>query len=245
VQEYPNLLLHKLERKIFDSSSRSLIELILNSVDAYRSIYGKPSIGKLGMGFYSIFEYLLGKSGNTITIDSYVDENDNWRIRLFFEDEIKYEFKPSSFRRIRGTKIEIDTIDGNLFPNVSFVSFIPDVTIRIIDKIQGNEEIVNENFLQDSIGEVEIIYDKDYNFFSIEDWATGISENVLYQSLLVPAVSTKKIQYTEIDPNFVGITGIYDLHNDNDNFFLLVGDVPNRSDLMNINLLIKIISKYR
>ena len=48
--------------RIFENKDRAFLELPLNSIDAYRSLRGEPSIGKFGMGFYSIFIFFVWTS---------------------------------------------------------------------------------------------------------------------------------------------------------------------------------------
>jgi hypothetical protein len=56
--------------RIFADPEQSFLELAANSVDAYRQIKGEKSIGKFGMGFYSIFYWLYSEPGSIININT-------------------------------------------------------------------------------------------------------------------------------------------------------------------------------
>jgi hypothetical protein len=66
-----NNLIRVASERIFVEPEQSIMELPVNSVDSYNTLLGKSgSIGKFGMGFYSIFYWLLTVRGSRLTISS-------------------------------------------------------------------------------------------------------------------------------------------------------------------------------
>lgn len=209
-------------QNIFHEANRSVIELILNSIDAYRSQQGQASVGKFGMGFYSIFEYILGNPLNSIVINSHT-QTEHWvsTIRSTQLKKLWYTMNdiPPDFPSdgLQGTKIEIHSED---IPDLSsicnkYLRFISDV------KIFFNGQSINTT---DStlVVYVENIPGK---YFSVEDRATGIPKDVYLHSMLVPGVSTKQIQHTSMPNEYLGpLTNI--TQKVNSHLDMLIGEIP-------------------
>lgn len=208
--------------KIFKEPDRAIIELPLNSIDAYRALRGKPSIGKFGMGFYSIFIYIIGHSKRKIVIESRT-LTDNWTVTLTYDQGIVVNYQEPSTLSQRGTTIRI-IFDGEPYDQMEiilllhqYLSFIPDV------KIYLNEEFLNRHFYREKTDDTVWIKNSSQEI-SITDHGTGISKEILFSSLLVPGSSSKGIKYSPLDLHFRGpLTGH---HPGTLGFFILVGDIP-------------------
>jgi len=277
---------------IFDKD-RALVELPLNSVDSYRFLRGKKSVGKFGMGFYSIFSFINKVPINSITIDSFFSKDDNWSIKFHTDEanEIIYEYIDRSIRQEQGTTIKIVDLDykyndndmmkeitnnsrakttDTLYSVVQYLLFIPDVKIylkykdgetffineKYYDFNNENDDIIHIRAYYDQLADLNLNDEKVPNTIEIIDYASGISIDVLYNSLLIPGISTKKIDYNQVslDISQNNITGInefkkklceefifsdededeespvenyfYSCINNDTELFILVGDIP-------------------
>jgi hypothetical protein len=103
-------------KRIFADPYRSFVEPISNSVDSYREMRGVRSIGKFGMGFFSLL-YWLQRDEDQVTIESTYKTDDNkwcsWKVIIYLEGE-DYVFVPvvseiSSTKRTTGTRVIITT----------------------------------------------------------------------------------------------------------------------------------------
>jgi len=77
-QKISSNLIRVAASRIFANPSQSILELPVNSVDSYRDLRGeKSSIGKFGMGFFSILYYLIGHPMRSLNISSTYLTEDN------------------------------------------------------------------------------------------------------------------------------------------------------------------------
>ena len=155
-----------------------------------------------------------------------------------YKDEIMVDFNPNGVRNEVGTDITIEMekdpyLDEYGVQNIceEYLQFIPDVKIILTaneynedDKYYFKTWVVNENFYRE--GEIINMEIKKEKFF-ISDNATGISTDILFNSLLIPSSSSKKILYQKLDSNYIGsVTGIKKTNRRY--IYILVGDIPIR-----------------
>lgn len=219
--------------RIFNDPHQSILEIPVNSIDSYRRMDNADeyrSVGKFGMGFFSIL-YWVVNSPKTITILSQTLNGDNFKADLFSdpnnEEQILLSVDENYNRGKNGTTIIIDSTDDN-FSKLDYNLFTEELE-KLFDiqdvKIILDGRMINSEILVHSpqITDIVTISFKN-NKIVIEDFAEGISLDVLYNSLLVPTISTKTIQMSNMDVDFVDTTA-YDKNSDIDGFFITVNDV--------------------
>jgi len=152
------------------------------------------------MGFYSIFSYILDQPENKIIIQSKTNE-EAWSIILkYLNDDIVMKYYDHTFDLEHvGTDINIyawlnrDSIDELL--NI-YLHFIPDVKIivhSIDEDYEQYEYTINSNFYR-GINDEKIDITINDNNIKVVDYATCISSKILFDSLLIPSSSSKRIK---------------------------------------------------
>jgi len=153
---------------IFEKKERAIIELPINSVDAYRSIRNgrDKAIGKFGMGFYSLFTYLVDES-SYIIVNSRT-KNEEWVLTLTLDDGAimvdyvenkKYNNNKSNIHKSNilkdlnhniGTNIIIrsNNLDLIKIQNIlsQYLQFIPDCIIRYNNMLIPEVKWLNESY---------------------------------------------------------------------------------------------------
>ncbi len=198
--------------RIFSDPSQSIMELPVNSIDSYRKMKNpnNASIGKFGMGFFSFLYWLIGYPQRTLYIYSkYNDNGDvvqyifkineiNGSLRGIFESIDPYHFIHQRFLNYalvknHGTAIYLydQAFGGGSFPSSDFtnqvgrLNFIQDVTIHI-GYITTMGSVPK--------GDIEMVINN--KNVIIVDGAEGIRLPVLFNSLLIPSISTKTLMNT-------------------------------------------------
>ena len=212
--------------RIFKEPDRAFIELPLHSIDSYRALRGEPSIGKFGMGFYSELIYLIGYEQRRIIIDSRT-KDESWTVSLRYKSGsgIIVDYQPNTQRKSLGTTIRV-VFDAQPYDTTQvmvlldrYLSFIPDVQIIV------NQKFLNKDFIKPNVTD-QVVIKVSNQEMSVEDQATGISSQILFDSLLVPGISSKGIKLATIDSDYQGrLTGYYSYVNQK-SMFILVGDIP-------------------
>ncbi len=168
--------------RIFSEPEQSILELPVNSLDAYSE--GKETVGKFGLGFYSILYWLIQHPSRCLTIVS-----QNWAFKIKeVSGNLAYSFKQINGRV--GTQIILEMFDDP----VSGLSY--DKFLKQIDKlrfVQDHPILVNDSLLNKSENgkPVEIVIYP--GIISVKDYAGGISTDTLFNSLLIPSISTKGV----------------------------------------------------
>ena len=191
-QKITNSMIRVAATRIFADPSQSIMELLANSIDSYRK---DSSIGKFGMGFFSILYWLIGYPKRTLEIISTFADSaglHTWKgIIKAEEDDMFFILKPTKQEKNTGTTVTLNL--GKEFNNpsgfygqINKLADIHDVSIKINRR--------GQNFSLDNKvkGIVEVTV-KVSESISVSDNAGGISYKVLFGSLLTPSISTKTI----------------------------------------------------
>ena len=197
-----NSLVKIASTRIFANPEQSILELPVNSIDAYNP---SSSIGKFGMGFFSILFWLVGHQDRWLTINSYYREkgvNKSFLCTIIYASDKKLKFSLNYYPtnvHMTGTFILLDC-SRDPFTKYNVEEFEKQIQkIKYTSSadvfIRTNPEIKFTRF--NSTGDT--ITDKifvQYNSHGImvEDYATGISLEILLQKLFTPSISTKTIQ---------------------------------------------------
>lgn len=223
--------------RIFAQPEQSILELVVNSIDSYIEKYkllGRPlgieTTGKFGLGFFSFLYWLVGHIDRSLTItSSYMDSDkkiSTWQVLIRdVNGSMIYKFreldpaeKTGSSFVLKNDKGELLFEDPNIIDNFKKqllkLNYITEIKINY-PTISGISSIEN-----DPVINIEL----DQNIIKVSDYALGISKDTLYQSLLVPSISTKQIQPVVITPSVNSLTQIKPSQNRN-KFILLVGQI--------------------
>lgn len=196
--------------RIFADPEQSIMELPVNSIDSYNLLAGGKSVGKFGMGFFSIFywlsEPLAGEFKRKMTVKTsyYVGEKiERYRVEIKWTSQglliEKYalseqEFNPNGKIGTTGTFITLDFSEHQL--SDSIVNKMKEYMSRLF-LVEGAEIYLNKIGINRYAGGniVNVVITK--TLITIEDNAAGIPFSILENSLLVPSSSTKKRDFVK------------------------------------------------
>ena len=184
-QKISNSLVRVAVTRIFNNPYQSILELPVNSIDSYRRMKGiKSSIGKFGMGFFSILYWLT--NDRDLLIHSNTDKDSYRAVIKRVDDNFTVTVTLGNFRKDKdhtGTDIYILANRDN-FTNEDIESFnkelnklvnIQDIYI-IVNKKKINRQRASEppsTFFKD-----KVIVNLNNKGIAISDDAEGISLNV-------------------------------------------------------------------
>jgi hypothetical protein len=177
--------------RIFDNPYQSILELPVNSLDAYATMRGEESIGKFGMGFFSILYWLIGFPERRLIIESTFrinSSNCSWTAIINeVNGHLMIDVKLLEPQKQTGTKI---ILEGT--PEFSDVfQFIYQLR-RLSNFKNVVVRVKTSTPIKCKRGCVDVLITE--KMIKVEDWATGISMETLLNSLLIPSISTKTIQ---------------------------------------------------
>jgi hypothetical protein len=174
--------------RIFAEPHQAIVELIVNSADAYNT--SSKKVGRFGMGFFSIMYFLLENPSRILTIESYYrennirkkltltikNENDSLRFNIFLSN-IKID-RTGTVLTIKGPFTETD--QEKFIYYTAYTRFMNDNNLYI-----HSCNMVNQK------SKKNIVYGVYNNKIEIIDYASGITLNTVLTSLLIPSSSTK------------------------------------------------------
>lgn len=204
--------------RIFSDPYQSIMEPIANSIDSYRRMYsmGGGSIGKFGMGFFSMFYWLVGQPIHRIIMMSRTF-NDNWsaeihelsnNLTITFKSEASVIFdlnQTGTFVLLMNLPESRTGVISNFRRHIAKFKYFNDVKIIYLELAQISMTINNlKTIISKSLAEnpsdrpqvlVFIISNRYQNkeafHIGIYDNAEGITKNILLNSLLIPSSSSK------------------------------------------------------
>lgn len=198
--------------RIFSDPVQSIMELPVNSMDAYSP---DNKVGKFGMGFFSFLYWLVGHPKRTLTIMSFYKSDAGYGTYVVKIREIggslKFNLMTIPDSNIRRTGVHITMNDfSEAADHIIMRKYIDRLQYTNVAKIyfaaNANENFYNKDKIVEPINrrcesDNSIFIGRFGQFgnakFMIEDYATGIPLSVLFSSLFVPSISTKTIQMSE------------------------------------------------
>lgn len=208
--------------RIFSNPYQSIMEPITNAIDAAGS--STSVSGKFGLGVYSLFYWPLNRNQSKI---SYISRDKNledfWsftvsyshsdHLSIAFNDPQIDNFSGISYTSLypknsAGTTVILENLDiSDLFhfeKQIAKFSFVKSVPIVQVEGILLFKAAILKGEKQ-----ITIMYERrSFNNLNIviHDVFGGISRDILFNSLLVPTSSTKKLEYNQTIPNEVFVS---------------------------------------
>lgn len=219
---------------IFSNEYQCILEPVVNSIDAYNTLdktNTNKNIGKFGLGFFSLFTLLLKNSKNTMKLTSY-HISGSWTATIRQKciscpGEDIYDFS------IEITDLENDGYESGLKIDIYTNDYVE--VDRYIVELLKLKYTTTSSISLNSHNEIKYINNGDENnkidivlknnYISIDDYAIGISKDTLFNTLLIPSISTKGIKSNiTYDPKIGRLTSI-ETTSDYSNLYILVGDI--------------------
>jgi hypothetical protein len=188
--------------RIFSTPEQSILEPIVNSLDAY---FPNNRTGKFGMGFFSLLYWVVvgqGKARLTIT-STYKLDNDSlcaYKAVIFLEQNevLMIRLEDQEPEKTTGTSVSLKMeMNSKMLEGFSF-------QLQKLRFVRSAPIFLNSRTLNAYSGSIDpetpsvMVYLGGFDSgFDVIDHATGISREVLLSSLLVPTISTKTIQMAE------------------------------------------------
>ena len=200
--------------RIFADPEQSIMELPVNSLDAYNP---NRKIGKFGMGFFSILYWLVGhpkrffefhsfakgRDGRYVTFSVRIQEHDG-ALGFMLTAYPQSRIATTGFRAVLDATDDKFTIDQeiNFLKQLSKLDYVTGATIYKHEGPFGRFDFRDAHIINPGTGK-NIFCFIDRSALIIEDFATGIPYEIVFGSLFVPSISTKTIQMTTALP-FLG-----------------------------------------
>jgi hypothetical protein len=188
--------------RIFAEPEQSIIELPVNSIDSYNS---EAQIGKFGMGFFSILYWLVDHPKRTLDIESY-HQNSLFTCQLKEQEgELKFTLQYGETNvQSTGTVITLNCEEDHFTPhNVEMFEFHLKRLTHISSDLLVFRRSENEVFKKLNAADVnhsnKVYIQLNRNGIMVQDFAKGMSLEVLLKKLFVPSVSTKTIQSSVVE----------------------------------------------
>jgi|SaaInlV_165m_DNA_2_1040747.scaffolds.fasta_scaffold01133_8 hypothetical protein len=198
-----NSLVKIASTRIFSKPEQSILELPVNSLDAY----GKGSnVGKFGMGFFSILYWLVGNPKRSMVIDScYMNDfNELQKYTCYVKyssNKLMFKLSNESERDTPGVTVSIDCSQDK-FTDENLVQFGKQLrklewttSAGIYVNSPENKDYVLFNQCKFCDDKVFVSYNS--NGIRVSDDATGIPLKVLMLKLFTPSISTKTIKLSQ------------------------------------------------
>lgn len=192
--------------RIFAEPEQSIVELPVNSIDSYTAlrnaaIGGSPSgtIGKFGMGFFSILYWLVDHPLRFLEIESYHEGAKLSCVIRQRGSELGFSFTIEDMDVVTdGTYVSLNC-ERDPFTNHNVQEFKKQLgkLKYIVSDLIAYRESTSEMFHpwnQPTRGETQLFVQVNNFGITVEDYAQGISLETLLTKLFVPSVSTKTIQ---------------------------------------------------
>lgn len=200
--------------RIFVNPYQSIIEPIVNGIDAYKTD-AKHSVGKFGMGFFSLLYWLIGfPSRKIVIVTKTIDNPQSYQIEIretsgylgFKIEKIDNYFDCGHYTDIKlymDPYYYLEDIERGKYKNgnMNFNKSIFKLFISEIDHLRlykRNPIYLNGRLYNDQItlmNHENSIYINFINgIIQIHDNGSGISLNNILRFLLIPSVSTKTVR---------------------------------------------------
>jgi len=205
--------------RIFADPEQSILELPVNSIDAYST---SGTVGKFGMGFFSILYWLVDHPKRKLTINSYYIENRRAYafdcVVQFLDGELKFALSHGTSNVLKtGVRMHVDCSKDNFTEDnlnafsrqMEKLRYITNVLIAVSTSDTGKFFVFNTAKSQWISRKVFVRYTK--NGLLTEDYATGITLDTTVRKLFSPAISSKTIKLSaRADREYHNISGIID-----------------------------------
>jgi hypothetical protein len=199
--------------RIFDNPAQSILELPVNSIDAYQVLSGSTrKVGKFGMGFFSLFYWILTRPGNMYLTTTYLNPLGNLEkyMAMFYTENnqlVLMLFREVPDIAVTGTRVEI------LSQNLPLAEFTKQLEkLNFVQTVSINKPGPNP---------VAILTTP--TTIVVQDWATGIPLETFLSSVLIPSISTKQIPNVSYTPQIGVRTGI--TKSEEAHFAILLGQI--------------------
>lgn len=179
-------------RKIFSNSSQALLEILSNSYDA---MFPDKKVGKFGMGFYSIFDY-IHRTNKPMYLISYCKQSGG-----NVKDPEKYVYVAKYFLKDNELYFEFSVFDS-MVEKTGVTFFIPENPETRIFNTAGmiiNEEFRKRTFYGLASGTSQ---GPKGDYICFCDYETGIPFEVFFFNLMVPSSSTKTLKKAIKDQDY-------------------------------------------
>lgn len=221
--------------RIFADPEQSIMELPVNSLDAYNP---DKKLGKFGMGFFSILYWLVGHPKRSLTLESFTKDAENhfYSYKVVLKETsgiLTFALTTYPLSEVTTTGLKLTLVaSSDPFTYENVVNFNKQIwklfyisgaslflsTTSIFT--QASKNIGND-------GKNPIFCEINTNGIVIEDYATGVPLEVLFGSLFVPSISTKTIAASETSRSFSNSSRAHKLTNgfDYSKIAILVGGI--------------------
>ena len=228
--------------RIFANPYQSILELPVNSIDSYAALAGKKSsIGKFGMGFFSILCWIFDQNATIkihSTFHSKTKGNLTYEIVIYKGQDDRVECIAQLLEPEVQTGSSVSLVfDDNHKPTMEMFDLFKQQLNKLVDITTSNIVLVdstveptstvniNQNVLtghKDNLVLIEMAP----TYIKVQDKAQGIPYKVVFNSLLVPSSSTKTINRSIKDTTLLADqTRVFQNNTDESVLMITVNDV--------------------
>lgn len=200
-----NALIKVASLRIFADPEQSLMELPVNSVDSYARRKGTQEVGKFGMGFFSIFYWIIKNPDLYVLIQSTYMHGGK---RLSYQVKIEWTANGLVLTRLEDKQVVMDFMSGKSSTG-TYISIInskremfPPAELHVhinkyINRLKYIKTARIENVGYGAVNPASpelplVIFETKYSSLSVRDNAEGIPIGILLRTMLIPSSSTKE-----------------------------------------------------
>ena len=210
--------------RIFSIPEQSIMEPVVNSLDAYNPA---RKIGKFGMGFFSLMYWVVKEPKATLTIDSTYTEANFTKpcgyqaIISNQNGELYVDVKELNTTPVTGTGFSVrldfganldDETYNRFAQQLDRLRYVTSALIVVNAKFVLNSDAITKRIETENYAKPKEIISVILNRyeFKVEDKATGLSIEKFYSTLIVPSISSKTISLSNTkEVNFVDRSRLY------------------------------------
>lgn len=184
-------LINVASTRIFNHPEQCIVEMLVNSVDSYGVIKGIPKVGRFGMGFFSIFYFLINHPLRSLSILTIQDKKAVC-LKIRYKNRLFYKINVVETESVNGTFIFLDA-GNDLFDSREILFFKKFYNYTRLVESCTIYDYGKKKMITRKKTDFPIVVDCNPSHLFVEDFATGMSLETVLNSLLIPSVSTKTI----------------------------------------------------
>jgi len=234
--------------RIFTDPAQSLLEIAVNAIDASRTSLIYKNVGKFGMGFFSILQWLIEQPDRYLTLSTAytgLKHLYKYSVRIQHSKTIHeltvcitdFAVSPKNIDSKTGTEIKLYFADDEYlskwqrkarYHQLERMRYVQGIEVWKDDYSRTlNEDIAAWNHGTNLTPKIKrdrklphvLVQDDPADLFIVADDGKGIPLDTLFGALLVPSLSSKGMHHTDKLPEFLNTEVYHEILSDDQEYY--------------------------